>query len=105
MTPIEIFDETVLDINECSTADHNCHANATCTNTTGSFTCECHEGFTGDGVDCSGRGFFLFAVCLLVICTMINLHCARRSLEPTIHEITLSTSMIIIRRSSLCHQT
>merc|ERR1711988_1945348 len=30
-----------------------CHADATCTNTEGSFTCECKEGFTGTGYSCS----------------------------------------------------
>ena len=44
------------DINECATDDaNNCHTNAACTNTPGSFTCTCIHGYTGDGVTCIGK--------------------------------------------------
>jgi cysteine-rich repeat protein len=41
------------DIDECAMGTDNCDANATCTNTVGSFTCACDFGYTGDGVTCS----------------------------------------------------
>jgi hypothetical protein len=44
-----------LDIGECVSGSNNCHDYANCTNTVGSYTCECKEGFTGNGVDCEGR--------------------------------------------------
>ncbi|KAG5552336.1 hypothetical protein RHGRI_010424 [Rhododendron griersonianum] len=38
------------DINECeNTILNNCHANATCTNTPGSFNCKCLDHYSGDG--------------------------------------------------------
>ena len=43
-----------IDINECVSDTHNCHMNANCTNTNGSFTCACNKGFTGNGVNCTG---------------------------------------------------
>ena len=43
------------DINECSDGSHTCDSNATCSDTAGSFTCQCTTGFTGDGQQCSGR--------------------------------------------------
>lgn len=43
---------TCVDINECTTNKHNCHAAAVCTNTIGSFSCACNSGLTGDGVHC-----------------------------------------------------
>merc|ERR1712003_97549 len=37
---------------ECEAETHDCHADATCTNNSGSYECECNAGFTGDGKDC-----------------------------------------------------
>ena len=44
------------DIDECATgADNDCSPDASCTNTPGSFTCACNQGYTGEGVMCSGK--------------------------------------------------
>ena len=44
----------VSDIDECS-SENECHVNATCTNTIGSYSCMCKKGYEGDGTDCSGK--------------------------------------------------
>ena len=44
----------VPDIDECS-SENECHVNATCTNTVGSYNCTCKNGYKGDGVNCSGK--------------------------------------------------
>ena len=45
-----------VDINECGSDDlNNCHENAQCTNTEGSFICSCNPGYTGDGVNCTSK--------------------------------------------------
>ena len=45
------------DIDECvvdfATNPHNCHDDADCTNTDGTFECDCKTGFTGDGLSCT----------------------------------------------------
>ena len=38
-----------VDDDECIDGTHTCDANGACTNTEGSFTCECNAGYTGDG--------------------------------------------------------
>ena len=65
MSPIPNTENLILsssDINECNT-NSPCHANATCNNTEGSYSCECNIGFTGDGFTCDGMLIFvLFAI-------------------------------------------
>jgi hypothetical protein len=46
---------TCTDVNECKTGSP-CDANATCTNTDGSFTCTCAAGYKGDGKTCTIMG-------------------------------------------------
>jgi CSLREA domain-containing protein len=40
------------DKDECALAEDDCDANASCENLTGSYTCNCHEGFAGTGHYC-----------------------------------------------------
>ena len=43
------------DIDECNNDTDNCHQQASCNDTDGSFTCTCNTGWSGDGVNCSGK--------------------------------------------------
>jgi hypothetical protein len=40
------------DVNECYTGAHDCHPDAKCMNTPGTFWCRCLSGWTGDGYTC-----------------------------------------------------
>ena len=44
-----------LDIDECVQGPDICDVNADCTDTDGSFMCQCRAGYSGDGVTCSGE--------------------------------------------------
>ena len=51
-----IFFFYVSDINECLADPGPCRPLATCTNTVGSFVCNCGSGFCGDGItSCLGN--------------------------------------------------
>ena len=45
----------LLDIDECALKTDDCSKElATCTNTVGSYLCQCIDGYTGSGVVCTG---------------------------------------------------
>ena len=49
-----------LDIDECANNSTNdCDTNANCTDTAGSYTCECQDGYTGNGTSCDGKYRFI----------------------------------------------
>ena len=43
-----------LELNECELNTDDCHDKAKCINGEGSYTCECIEGYKGDGFNCTG---------------------------------------------------
>ena len=44
-----------LDVNECSLDGlNNCHGDANCSDTPGSFECSCLAGYRGNGTECYG---------------------------------------------------
>ena len=47
----------LLDEDECSNETFPCGDNAHCTDTDGSFDCNCVTGFQGDGFNCTGIYF------------------------------------------------
>ena len=44
----------IIDINECLLTN-TCHSDAICNDTEGSYICQCKDGYTGDGLNCSGQ--------------------------------------------------
>ena len=44
------------DVDECNDTQLNsCSENAICINSIGNYSCECNEGYNGNGVICSGE--------------------------------------------------
>ena len=48
-----------VDVDECTVKTDSCSPNAVCTNTDGTFSCACNEGFSGNGADCEGETTFI----------------------------------------------
>ena len=48
------FSSCTLDIDECLSDSSPCSENALCTNNDGSYSCNCKQGFTGNGTVCEG---------------------------------------------------
>lgn len=44
----------ISDINECHHNTSTCHSNAECSNSIGSYNCNCDTGFIGNGMNCKG---------------------------------------------------
>ena len=56
-----------IDEDECQGdgSGHNCSPKAVCTNTQGGFMCECKDGWSGDGVTCTGN-YLIWTIMLRV---------------------------------------
>ena len=48
---------SILDVDECNSTIFPCGDNANCTDTDGSFKCDCLIGFQGNGFNCTGMYF------------------------------------------------
>ena len=69
------------DIDECSVDVSPCDENADCTNSAGSYSCSCKQGFTGDGSSCKGmlRNSSFFRYCLVNVIKMSIRYCVFHS--------------------------
>lgn len=47
--------EYYIDPDQCEMGTHNCDENAKCINLDELFKCECNPGYTGSGIDCTGK--------------------------------------------------
>lgn len=49
-----MFRSCFSDLDECLSGARPCDVNASCTNSDGSYSCVCNQGFTGNGTVCDG---------------------------------------------------
>ena len=70
----------LTDFDECKTTSIECHTNAACINTHGSYVCTCKPGYTGDGLNCTGTVNSLNNQYILFRCWN---HCCQRNTKCT----------------------
>ena len=64
------YDLLTADVDECAIGNHNCHDDATCYNTEGSYTCSCNIGYTGNGSFCTRK--FIYALIITAIASNLT---------------------------------
>ena len=80
-----------IDINECSEQLHQCHTNAECLNTDGSYLCQCMQGYQGNGYQCIGKPTTLVPC----NCGVSPLHSdqRRRYMQSTVGSLVVSSRL------------
>ena len=48
---------SLIDTDECLDGIDKCHSDAECSDTYGSYLCVCHDGYAGDGYNCTGTQY------------------------------------------------
>ena len=50
---------SLTDVNECETGEALCDPNADCTDILTSYSCQCRQGFEGNGFNCTGLEIYV----------------------------------------------
>lgn len=59
---------TCVDYDECKAGAHECHPNAECINSRGSYRCCCLKGYHGNGKECrKGLCYFVYLISQIVL--------------------------------------
>ena len=57
---LKCIQHDLTDVNECETGEALCDPNADCTDILTSYSCQCRQGFEGNGFNCTGMNFLMF---------------------------------------------
>ena len=58
---------------------HACSKDATCASSKVSYVCQCNDGFSGDGVTCSGQLMMIMMVVVVVVVVVLVVFCRLHS--------------------------
>ena len=57
----------MADLDECDLRLDTCDINAECTNTNGSYECQCNSGYRGNGWICNGNNYYDSVKCPIIV--------------------------------------
>ena len=72
----------IVDVDECANNTDICNADANCTNSNGSYSCECNTGYEGNGTTCDGMWLYIFIAIQTVFAIFIYYYIVGPSLGP-----------------------
>ncbi|XP_047462251.1 uromodulin-like 1 [Mugil cephalus] len=75
---------SINDVNECASGDNDCHPWARCTNTFGSYTCDCLDGYMDNNPERPGR------VCQAIAALETTTTAVATAIFPTVSSSTVS---------------
>jgi hypothetical protein len=88
------------DADECANDTNNCDANATCTNTPGSFECACNPGYEGDGTTCTEVVTLPACLNMIDVTAMGDLDGLAQALQTCAANLATSNAKVAICLSS-----
>ena len=85
-----IVNSVLIDVNECSEGQHDCdqQAHTVCSNTNGSYTCDCQTGYILSGRICEGIDMQLIKYILY------NLLANQILINPTTYDIDINECVV-----------
>ena len=100
MFPISInWGRYLLDIDECSenfdVKMNDCHLNASCVNTQGSYNCSCNPTYIGNGSICEGK-FIILSLRNFIMYVLLNVTKERAVLLVLLLLLLLLLSLLLI---------
>ena len=100
----------IIEIDEC--LSDPCHSNATCSNTAGSYICECNTGFSGSGFTCTSMADTLLCftrTMITLLFTQISTSVMKTQihvmvmLPAAIQRVTMTVNVMLVTQEMDCH--
>lgn len=86
----------VSDVDECSESTDDCSPDAVCINTVGSFTCICNDGYTGDGIVCTGKNLGTHLHAGALVPNIVSTSTSSLNPQLTLHTLSYVSNFVFV---------